>query len=408
MTRRKKLVILPHLNFCGGDTSKSKQWYVEYGIRNPKKNKMEYFRIYQGLTDPDPDKRVVAAEKIIEEYTEKLRNGWSPFAADEQFIYEDELVYAEAAKVYGTIRSANATVRLYASEWLKNISSRVSEGTLPTYKGKLRLFCTWLDSKGYGDNDVTAITNEIVIRFFDYIIDDLKYSGNSVRKYHQILQNLFSGLIDQGKIKENPVRRIRQCNRINDQTPRPIMDYDVAEFRELIKKDDPQLWLALCFEYYCFLRPGKEVRLLQIKHIDFARGTVTIERERSKTTQPKTATIPFVFLKELRDDWKLQEYPRNFYVFSKGRQPGTVPLSKNDLRYRFNKYRTKLNMPLEYKLYSWKHTGNARADDCPEISIRDQQKQNGHSSIQTTEIYIKNKLGTVSRAIQNHFPDINE
>jgi len=406
MTRRKKLVILPHLNFCGGDTAK--QWYVEYAVRNPKSDKMEHFRIYQGLSDPDPDKRVVQAEKLIDEYTEKLRNGWSPFAADEQFIYEDELIYAEAAKVYGTIRSANATVRLYASEWLKNISSRVSEGTLPTYKGKLRLFCTWLDSKGYGDNDVTAITNDIVIRFFDYIIDDLKYSGNSVRKYHQILQNLFAGLIEQGKIKENPVRKIRQCNRINDQTPRPIMDFDVADFRELIKKDDPQLWLALCFEYYCFLRPGKEVRLLQIKHIDFSRGTVSVERERSKTKRAKTATIPFVFLKELRDDWKLHTYPRDYFVFSKGGTPGAVHLSKTDLRYRFNKYRTKLNMPLEYKLYSWKHTGNARADDSPEITLRDMQKQNGHTSVQTTENYIKNKLGTVSRAIQNHFPDINE
>jgi integrase len=406
MTRRKKLVRLPHLNFSGGDISK--QWYVEYAIRNPKTDKMERFRVYEGLSDPDPDKRVVQAEKLINEYTEKLRNGWSPFTADEQFIYEDELVYAEAAKVYGTIRSANATVRLYASDWLKDISSRVAEGTLPTYRGKLRLFCTWLDSKGYGDNDVTAITNEIVIRFFDYIIDDLKYSGNSVRKYHQILQNLFAGLVEQGKIKYNPVRKIRQCNRINDQTPRPIMDFDVADFRELIKKDDPQLWLALCFEYYCFLRPGKEVRLLQIKHIDFARGTVSIERERSKTKRAKTVTIPFVFLKELRDDWKLHTYPRDYFVFSKGGTPGTVHLSKTDLRYRFNKYRTKLNMPLEYKLYSWKHTGNARADDNPEISIRDMQKQNGHTSVQTTENYIKNKFGTVSRAIQNHFPDINE
>ena len=82
------------------------------------------------------------------------------------------------------------------------LSARVNtDGTLPTYKGKLRLFCNWLESKGYGENDVTSVTNEMVVRFFDYIIDDLKYSGNSVRKYQQILQNLFAGLVDQGKIK---------------------------------------------------------------------------------------------------------------------------------------------------------------------------------------------------------------
>lgn len=407
MTRRKKLVRLPHLNFSGGDVSK--QWYVEYSIRNPKNDKMERFRIYEGLSDPDPDKRAVLAEKIIDEYTEKLRNGWTPFSADERYIYKDELVYKEAAKVYGKIRQANATVRLYSSEWLKSLSGKINPtGTMPTYKGKLRLFCTWLESKGYGDDDVTAITNDIIRKFFDYIIDELEYSGNTVRKYHHIIQNLFQTLVDSGKIKENPVYRIRQCTRINDEAPRPIMDMDIAEFRELIKKNDPQLWLALEFEYYCFLRPGKEVRLLQIRQIDFARGTIRIDRSRSKTKREKIVTIPFVFLKELREVWQLHTYPRDLFVFSKGGLPGEKPLYKNDLRYRFNKFRTKLNMPQEYKLYSWKHTGNARADDCPEISIRDMQEQNGHSTTAMTETYIRNKFGTVNRAIQNNFPSIDE
>ena len=407
MTRRKKLARLPHLNDAGGDISK--QWYVEYAIRNPKNDRMERFRVYEGLSDPTPAKRLMLAEKIIQEYSDKLKNGWSPLGVPEKYVYQDQLVYTEIAKVYGQQRSANGTVRFYASEWLKEVSARVNtDGTLPTYKGKLRLFCNWLESKGYGENDVTSVTNEMVVRFFDYIIDDLKYSGNSVRKYQQILQNLFTGLVDQGKIKENPVRKIRQCNRINDQTPRPIMDMDLADFRELIKQDDPQLWLALCFEYYCFLRPGKEIRLMKIGDIDFSRGIIRVERERSKTKTTKNTTIPFVFLKELREVYQLHTYPRDYFVFSKERMPGFKNLSKTDLRYRFNKYRTKLNMPQEYKLYSMKHTGNSRADDCPEISLRDQQKQNGHSSIQTTEIYIKNKFGTVNRAIQEHFPTIDK
>lgn len=407
MTRRKKLIRLPHLNDAGGDISK--QWYVEYAIRNPKNDKMERFRVYEGLSDIVFAKRLIVAEQIINEYSEKLKNGWSPLVNDNRYVYQDQLVYTEIAKVYGHQRSANGTVRFYASEWLKVIADKVDpDGTLPTYKGKLRLFCTWLESKGYGENDVTTVSNEIVTRFFDYIIDDLKYSGNTVRKYRHILQNLFDSLIEQGKIKENPVRKIRQCNRVNDQAPRPIMDMDLADFREAIKKDDPQLWLALCFEYYCFLRPGKEVRLMKIGNIDFARGTIYTERTRCKTKTEKTATIPFVFLKELREDWKLHTYPRNHFVLAKGGIPGTEPLYKNDLRYRFNKFRTKLNMPQEYKLYSMKHTGNSRADDSRDISLRDMQYQNGHSSMVTTEKYTRHKFGTINRAIQEHFPDVNK
>lgn len=404
--KRKKLIRLPHLNDAGGDTRK--QWYVEYAVRNPKTDKMERFRVYDGLTDIIPEKRRLVAEKIIQEYTTKLLNGWSPLGEPERYVYEDQLVYTELARVYGQKRASNETVRFFASEWIREISPRVNEeSTIPTYKGKLRHFCNWLDAHGHGQNDVTSVTNDVIIAFFDYIIDDQKLSGNSVSKYKQILTSLFDSIIKRGKLKDNPVRDVRACNRINDQAPRPIMEQDLTIFREAIKPADPQLWLAICFEYYCFLRPGKEIRLMKIGDIDFARGIVRVEIEHSKTVVPKNVTIPFVFLKDLRETYQLHTYPRQWFVFGKNGQPGTEHLGKNNMRYRFNRFRAALKMPTEYKFYSPKHTGNSRADDCREITIRDRQIQNGHASIKTTEIYTRNKFGSVNKAIQQHFPSID-
>ena len=42
--------------------------------------------------------------------------------------------------------------------------------------------------------------------------------------------------------------------------PRPVAEWDIEIFREAITKNDPQLWMAIEFETYCFLRPGKELR----------------------------------------------------------------------------------------------------------------------------------------------------
>jgi hypothetical protein len=42
MSRRKKEIILPHLNDSGGDMSKT--WYVEYSLKNPVTGKTERFR----------------------------------------------------------------------------------------------------------------------------------------------------------------------------------------------------------------------------------------------------------------------------------------------------------------------------------------------------------------------------
>jgi hypothetical protein len=47
MTRRRKEIIMPHLNDNNGDLTK--KWYVEYSIRNPKNGKMERIRIYDGI-----------------------------------------------------------------------------------------------------------------------------------------------------------------------------------------------------------------------------------------------------------------------------------------------------------------------------------------------------------------------
>lgn len=63
-------------------------------------------------------------------------------------------------------------------------------------------------------------------------------------------------------------------------------------------------------------------------------------------------------------------------------------------------------MPETYKFYSWKHTGNSLALD-NNISMYALRNQNGHSSVQITEIYTQNKLGKVSKEIQDRFPNLD-
>lgn len=72
---------------------------------------------------------------------------------------------------------------------------------------------------------------------------------------------------------------------------------------------------------------------------------------------------------------------------------------------RWVAFREKLNMPEEYKMYSWKHTGNIRASR-KGIPLFDLQGQNGHTTIATTEEYMKNQEGYVSQLILESFPSI--
>jgi integrase len=173
--------------------------------------------------------------------------------------------------------------------------------------------------------------------------------------------------------------------------------------REILKTD-PQLWLAICFEYYCFLRPREEIRFLKIGDIDFGRSRVVVKYENAKKGQ-RIVTIPTVFMNKIREVYKLQMYDRDYYVIGAGGEPGKKHLCINDLTDRFRKVRIALKMPSQYKLYSWKHTGNVRADDAG-IPRNELQGQNGHTSMVTTEIYMKNKKGNTSKSIIENFPEI--
>ncbi|WP_299576717.1 site-specific integrase [uncultured Sunxiuqinia sp.] len=404
--RRNKIAILPEVNNCGGDLSK--KWFVYYSYRDPRNGKMKRFKAYQGLHKiKDFAGRTEAAEKLKAEYAAKLKNGWSPFLADESAIYEDQLQYQNVARIYGKLKMANKTVSFYCSKFIaqKKADADLEPETISTYTSKLRIFSLWLDKNGMGDYDITVIGNDIVLQFFDYLINDRKLAGNSIKKYRQLLQDMFEFARKAGSIMINPVYDIPVCKRINDQSPRPIAEFDIQDLKDAIKKEDPQLWLAISFEYYCFLRPGKELRLLRVGEIDFVRGVIDVEQLRAKTNLERFPTIPLVFLKELREVYQLQDYPRDYYVFGKHGKPGPEFLGKNNMRTRFRNIRKKLKMPDGYKYYSWKHTGNGRAADAG-ISMKALQDQNGHTSIQTTEIYMRHKIGRVSEEIRDNFPEL--
>jgi integrase len=244
----------------------------------------------------------------------------------------------------------------------------------------------------------------MMVQFFNFIIDERKLSKNSTQKYEQIIYNVFKSVCKERKTTFNPVIDMPKTSRINDHTPRPIRDNHIELIKDVLADRDPQLFLACKFEYYCCLRPGKELGLLKIKDIDLFRGTVDVSAFRSKTKMARIVTIPAAFLTELRD-MELDRLPVNWYVISHDGKPGPSYLGKNNLKQRWSAIRKEMNLPETYKLYSWKHTGNVRADDAG-VSREELQTQNGHTSMKTTEIYLQHKGGNISKKVRDLWPTL--
>lgn len=404
MNSRNELIRLPVIYDCGGRISVKDKWFIEFYVRNPRSGKMERFRKAKGINKFHGLKeRQVAAEKMCKYWRDKLKAGWSPFT-DTNIIYDDNLEYQTYIKNYRTLKSTNGTFRFYASKHLDAIRNNVESTTISTYRSKLRLFDAWLEREGLNDADVSVISQPVMVRFILFIIEVRNLSKVSVDNYRILLDAVFNRIRKERKQFPNPCIDLPETKRINDSAAQPIHEMDIETFKERITKEDSQLWLAICFEYYCFLRPRKEIRFLKIGDIDFGRAVIRVIANNAKTTE-RRVSIPRVFLELMRKTYNLHSFDRKFYVFSKNGLPGETPLSINNLSNRFMEFRKAMNMPFEYKMYSWKHTGNVRADDSG-IPRRELQVQNGHTSIQTTEIYMKHRHGNRSENIIERFPEL--
>lgn len=399
-----KIAILPKLYDANGNIRK--KWFVYFSYRNPVDNKMTRFRIFEGFgTLYTKKERYAHAEKLIANYTQKLNSGWNPFEEERNgAIYDDNLRYATMARVFKTARSGNKTFNYYSNLFLPEVKG-MAEKTYTNYLSKYRIFDTWLLKNGYAGNDIASISPEMVRQFFYFLINDEKLAKITITKYKHMMERLFDWCVDHKYLKVSPMQNIPTTSRKNDQAPRPINEADIDKLVKKISETDRQLWLTVQLEYYCFLRPGLEIRLARIKWFDLARGIISVPANVVKTDEPKMVIIPQTFRDELVNDWKLHLFPPDYYLIGKNGMPGPEPLGQNNLRNRFNIIRDALELPKEYKLYSWKHTGNARAADAG-IPAYHRQKQNGHASMRSLEEYLKNKIGFKSDELKYSFPPL--
>ena len=409
--RRKKIFVRPHLNDRAGDISK--RWYVELSMRNHLTNKMQRAR-FEFLDEikinnsNSASERYEAAKEIIRRLNEKVESGWSIFTTTERFVYEDQLQYSHAAQVYKKNVSSNKNYSYYISRYIdEELSSRfLKSETLRNYKSRYRTFKLWLESKGLDTIDIVGIDNAIIIKFFEYLMKHRDASTRTYRSYSDLLFAFFEFWTKKGIIEKNPVYNLPVNRNIKDFGAERIHAANLNTLMQALDKDDPQLAMACRFEYYMGMRPGNEIRLLKVGDIDFQPGfgRVRVPIDTAKSRKRREIAIPDVFLEYLIKQG-INQYDAKLYVFGCKGRPGIKHLGKNNMRFRFNTFREKLGLPYENKFYSMKHTGAVKLAEEGEkiINIRDHL---GHTSIATTEAYLKRHGFSDSVIIRKHFPAI--
>lgn len=404
MTKNQSLYILPKLHDFGGDLSQ--QWYIEYSVYDATLGKKKRMRYSVGINCLiDVDSRMTYCTKVMNELAHKLQTRSFP-CMNTTVTYEDTLLYNSSAKLFGSERKSNVTIRTYLSEFLKRKEIEIIHHSFKTYQSKLRIFCQWCEYSNLIRIHVSQITNDNICDFFRFIYEKKKVSRRTILKYKQILFNFFEYLKDtKSVIEKNPVYNIPRIGTVVDEAPVPIPEKTRKVLQEYMESQDPQLWLVCLMQFYCAIRPGEELRLMKIGDINFESHTIIIRSEIAKNRQKESIDIPNQLYSAMINIYHLNEYQDTYYIFSKDGQPGIDHLGKNTFRFRFDKIRDELGLSKCYKLYSFKHSGAVALINSG-FNTQELQRHFRHKSIVTTERYFRKNIGEHNEKMINDFPDI--
>lgn len=377
----------------------SGDWYLYFSVRDPHTDKMHAIKIYRGFKScRNIHEKRAWGKKLLAEYSDKLRAGWSPLYDIERVVYSDQVEYKLLSAQYSRVKSTIRNTRYYLSEYLSWKNVALKEKTRSTYTSKTRIFCNWIEANGFRDYDVSAINNKIIQEFFGSInsLDRI-----TVKKYVQILKDYFEWLKRKDRVHVNPVFDIQLPPKIKDMAARPIGTDDLKALLGKIEKEDPQLYLACMIQYYLAIRPGNELRGLKIMDIDLYNKVVVITDQTAKTGR-SSIDLPDA-MADILVKQNIMNYDRSFYVFGRLRCPGPEMMGLNTLRNRFNVFRDNMGLPSIYKFYSMKHTGGGRLleNDFTMEEIRNHMR---HKHIESTDHYVKRHFGNRNRKIIDNFP----
>ncbi len=295
---------------------------------------------------------------LLQAVTRRLQEGWEPVQKVETKTLKQGITFALKAK-----------------------SRQVNAKTLDSYK----MCCRLLLNHFRPTKSLESITTAKLQKFFD----DLNCSNSSKNNYLRSLKSVFQVLAEEQIIARNSFKKIKKYNAsttLHDVYSQEMM----SKILHFIREQYPNLHLCCLLEYYCFLRPHYEIRLLKTGNINLRSRTILVHPETAKGGKARTIPIHASLIPIFE-----QRNLNQPYLFQIGDKPPCADYFKN----QFKRLRKKINIPREYTLYGFKHTGVCALYRATK-DIYLVSKLCGHSSIKTTEIYLRS-LGQDTNYLDN-------
>jgi len=317
------------------------KWFVYY-YKNGKR-----IRISKGINKHSTAKKRIKASKIIIEYILKC----------------EKLSYKSKEK-------------RFVDEYLEHKKGVWQKKTFEGHKSIIKTFFFWL---GFDD-----LNNENIRRFFLELMG--KRSRTTYKNYKQVLGQLIPEALNLTKDEKEALFLGVQSLRTNPVPPNVYSLSNMKRLKEVISKEHAVLWMVCQLQYYCFIRPGREIRNLKVGDIDLDECHIIVHASSAKSKKTKYPVIPPAFLPHIKKH--IEGKHLGEYICPSPMGP-RIMASPNHYAKAHRRFLKKVGLPyLRYKLYGWKPTGMLQAKKNG-ASMKYLKEQAGHASIDETDSYLR-------------------
>ncbi|NCX94937.1 MAG: site-specific integrase [Chitinophagia bacterium] len=393
-------------------------WYVEWYNTEPETKKLTRIRktFDLGRIEDEKTRELTAMEYIF--YLDKaLENGYNFFIDDKQqpeslpntlaAEHLPEIAQAAEEKHWSDIlqhKYINISAALTAS--VKQKQFNLTKKSYAACLSGVKIFNEWLTLKKLHRNSPNSITPDNINDFMQHELA----KGKTNRTVSGILSRIapiFDELEALRIIKVSPFKYVKRPKKKADSGHfAPLTVDELMKVKAHLSKEHPRLLLFGYFIFYAFLR-NNTIGRLQRKDIDFEGMQLHINGEDTKSGRTVTKQLVEPLAKALKE-LEYDKLPPEHYLFTgKGLKPGakyyeTIGTRATEAWKEHVIDALKINK----KLYALKHTAGQmyiNNTDAPDLDWL--QRQMEHTSLETTNIYVKSRKLKVLDSKNLNLPD---
>ncbi len=377
----------------------SKRWYVEFYCYNSNTDKLQRYTHYIPSKYKTAAQRQKYGKELIIEINYRLRQGYVP----DNSLVEPELINNKETAENTT--KISKIILLVFDEAVKILKASQKKGkSQGKFETVNNVFKDFVKKYSLEELEISQFSTYHSQLYSNYLINDRNNTNLTRNNMYGYMKRIFGYFIRLKYISENPFNEEKYRERPSVSNLAFSIEQKNSIEKYLLERN-VRLFLYTRFLYYLATRTEESIKL-KVGDVNFAKQTITLWEETSKSSEMITHPIPEPLFEYMLIEMKLNTYPSNYFIFGKNLETSQFPAGRN---YAYNHHKAALeklgiydkDKPRKYTLYSWKGTGSDQAiSQNPDMDILEVMHHLRHKNLATTQTYVKARGLKVNEAMK--------